>query len=213
MNKMQDDNFHYRFRKYVHKRRWLSIWHQLDEVLAMSPEKVLELGPGPGLFKALAGHFGINVETVDLDPKLEPDYVASATKLPMESDSYDCVCAFQMLEHLPYDRSLQAFGEMVRVTKNHIVISLPDAKKILACWFYLTNLGRKTIHLPMPRLRQLEHEFDGEHYWEINKKGYPLQKIINDFTSERQVRMRITYRVDEQPYHRFFVFEKIKKKL
>lgn len=209
MNQKQVDKHHYRFSKYVHKRRWISIYHQLDEVLALEPETVLELGPGPGLFKLLAGHFNIRVETVDLDPDLKPDYVASAEKLPMEKGSYDCVCAFQMLEHLPYEQSQQAFSEMVRVTKKNIVISLPDAKAMWVYSLHIPKVGRKIIHLPRPRFNKVEHKFDGEHYWEINKKGYSLQKIINDFTCERKVSLVKTYRVDEQPYHRFFVFEKI----
>jgi len=150
MNQKQVDKSHYRFSKYVHKKRWLSIWHQLDEVLSLEPQTVLELGPGPGLFKTLAGHFGIRVETVDLDPELEPDYVASATDLPMENDSYDCVCAFQMLEHLPYDQSIKAFDEMARVAKDHVVISLPDAKAVWVYMLHIPKLGRKTIHIPRP---------------------------------------------------------------
>ncbi len=208
MKSIQVDKGHYRFSKYLHKSRWLSIWHQLDEVLSLEPESVLELGLGPGLFKALASHYGIKVETVDLDPDLKPDYVASADKLPIENDTYDCVCAFQMLEHLPYKQSQQAFSEMVRVTKKYIVISLPDANTKWVYSLHIPKLGRKIIHFPRPRFNKIEHKFDGEHYWEINKKGYPLQKIINDFTCNEQVRHIKTYRVEEYPYHRFFVFKK-----
>jgi predicted SAM-dependent methyltransferase len=207
MKSIQVDKSHYCFSKYVKKMRWLSIWHQLDEVLSLEPHTVLELGPGPGLFKALATHFGIRVETVDLDPELEPDYVTSATELPMENDSYDCVCAFQMLEHLPYDQALQVLGEMIRVTKKHIVISLPDAKPVWVYMLHIPKLGRKTVHIPRPRLKKPVHEFDGQHYWEINKTGYSLGKVISDFTQNRASLIK-TYRVKEYPYHRFFIFTK-----
>jgi len=170
---------------------------------------VLEVGLGLGLFKALAVHFGVAVETVDIDPELNPDHVASATDLPFADNSYDCVCAFQMLEHLPYSQSLQAFGEMVRVAKDHIVISLPDGKKIWPYSLYIPKIGTVVFHIARPRLCFPIHRFQGEHHWEINKKGYPLRKIIDDFT-RLNVNMLKTYGVKMYPYHRFFVFSKVK---
>lgn len=52
-----------------------------------------------------------------------------------------------------------------------------------------------------------KHVFDGEHHWEIGKKGYLLKKIIDDLSQKSKLLK--TYRVPENPYHRFFVFEKI----
>jgi len=207
MNQKQVDKSHYHFSKYIHKRRWISIWHQLNEVLTLKPKNVLELGPGPGLFKLLANHFNLTVETVDLDPDLEPDYVASADKLPMEDDSYDCVCAFQMLEHLPYEQSLQAFNEMVRVAKKNIVISLPDAKRLWFFSMYIPMAGQLSFHIPRPRLHLKPHQFDGEHHWEINKEGYHLNKVVDDFT-RNNIKLIRSYRVEEHLKHRFLVFEK-----
>lgn len=205
----QVDISHYYFKKYLHKKRWISIWHQLDEILALNPSSILEIGPGPGVLKALTAHFGIKTETVDLDPELKPDYVALTTNLPFKDKSYDCVCAFQILEHLPYEQSLKAFGEMVRVAKGHVIISLPDAKSLWSYSLYIPKLQQyKIIHIPRPRLRREVHQFQGEHYWEINKRGFPLQKIINDFSAKNANLIR-TYRLDEWTYHRFFVFEKI----
>jgi len=186
------------------------MWHQLDEVLSLSPQSVLEIGPGPGIFKAVATSLGVNVETVDLDPELNPDYVSSATELPFPDNHYDCVCAFQMLEHLPYNQSILAFKEMVRVAKKHIIISLPDAKRVWPYSFYIPKIGEKFFHIPKPRLLQKKHLFDGEHYWEINKKGYPLKKIFIDL-KKNNVTLLKTYRVNEFSYHRFFVFQKAKQ--
>lgn len=206
MRQKQVQKNHYDFATYITKQRWTSLWHQLNEVSLLKPESILEIGPGPGTFKLNALNVGLNVETVDLDPELEPDHVASATNLPFEDQSYDLVCAFQMLEHLPYDISLQAFNEMIRVTKKNIVISLPDAKTVWEYQIYLPKLGSYSFFIPKPRLKPQEHIFDGEHYWEINKNNYPLNRIIADFSEN--IRLIKTFRVNQNPYHRFFVFEK-----
>ena len=95
----------------------------------------------------------------------------------------------------------------MRVSKKNVVISLPDAKTL---WFYsihIPKLGPIDFHIPRPQLKPKVHEFDGQHYWEINKKDYPLKKIV-DALLEHDVKMLKTYRVKEYSYHRFFVFEK-----
>ncbi len=222
MHNKQVDKTHYEFRKYMGKKRWISVWHQLDEVLSLNPSSILEIGPGPGVFKSMIELFleeipaqgdpnitngGGKIQTVDIDPELKPDYVASATDLPLENNSFDCVCAFQMLEHLPYDEALKAFMEMVRVSKRHVVISLPDAMKLYPYSMYIPKLGVRHFFIPRPRLKPKEHQFNGEHHWEINRRGYPLKKIIQDFCSN-DIGVLRTYRIREHLYHRFFVFEK-----
>jgi len=198
---------HYDFRTYMHKKRWISYWHQIDEVLRFGPSSILEIGPGPGLFKTIAGGFGIPVETVDIDPDLCPDYVASVFDLPFADQAYDVVCAFQMLEHLPYEKSLLAFAQMARVAKRGIVISLPDAR---GAWPLLIGLpfGRELSSLvPSPRFWARPHTFDGEHYWELNKKGYRLPDVTADLSSYGFALER-SYRVELFPYHRFLVFRR-----
>lgn len=196
---------HYEFSRYMIKARWASIWHQVDEVMRLHPEKVLEIGPGPGMFKLICANFDLKVETLDLDPELAPDHVGSATDLPFADNSYDVVCGFQMLEHLPYELALQAFKEMARVSKRNIVISLPDAKSIWRYHFSLPKLGSYDFYIPRPRLRRPTHTFDGEHYWEINKKGFELKKVVSDFSQYGTLTK--TYRVVGHTYHRFFVFD------
>lgn len=41
------DKSHYEFGKYVRKRRWASMRHQLDEVVKLNPDRVLEAGSTP----------------------------------------------------------------------------------------------------------------------------------------------------------------------
>jgi SAM-dependent methyltransferase len=195
---------HYQFNSYMSKERWCSVWHQLDEVIRLQPNNVLEIGPGPGVFSQMSRLFRIAVETFDLDPELQPDHVGSATALPFSDNVYDVVCAFQMLEHLPYEASLQAFKEMARVSRKYVVLSLPDAKPMWRYRFQLPKLGVQDFLIPRPRLSAPIHKFEGEHYWEINKRGYELTKVLKDLG---QICTLVkTYRVIENPYHRFFIF-------
>lgn len=205
--KKQVNKEHYEFGRYIEKRRWASMWHQLDEVLAFQPETVLEIGPGPGVFQALANKFGPRVETLDLDPDLNPDHISSADAMPFPDNAFDVVCAFQMLEHVPYDTSMAIFSEMARVAHKGIVISLPDAA---ACWpysFHIPTVGKLNILIPRPRVRPPQHEFDGEHYWEINKAGYSLDRVQKDLEKASKMRVSKMFRVHEHSYHRFFIFK------
>lgn len=203
--KKQVEKAHYEFSKYINKRRWASMWHQLDEVVKLKPKKVLEIGPGPGLFKATAIAVGLTVETLDIDPELNPDHVASVFDMPFEAGAFDVVCAFQMLEHLPYNKSLEAFKEMMRVARKGVVISLPDAKILWPMSVYIPKIGDVHFFIPRPKLLPQKHIFDGEHYWEINKKGFSLRKILDQFF-EPGWELEKTFRVFENPVQRFFVF-------
>lgn len=202
----QVDKSHYDFARYMTKRRWASLWHQLDEINRLRPERTLEIGPGASVLKPLARQFAIDVETLDLDPELAPDHVGSITSLPFADNAFDAVCAFQVLEHLPYESSLQGFREMARVSRRHLLISLPDARVLWLFQAHIPKLGAAQWLVPRPALGAKSHVFDGEHHWEINKKGFPLDRIIADFGAI--CRLTRTYRVPENPYHRFFVFEK-----
>jgi SAM-dependent methyltransferase len=197
----QVDCGHYDFDTYVKKKRWASLWHQIAEVRKCRADSILEIGPGPGIFKAVARQLGLPVETMDIDAELHPDHIGSATAIPFPSGSYDLVCAFQMLEHLPYEASLKAFSEMVRVSRGKVIVSLPDANRRLRF-----AIGRRWFFLATPRWRARRHAFNGEHYWEVGKRGYSLRKVIADFGQFAE--LEYTYRVDENPRHRFFVFRR-----
>lgn len=202
--KKQVSKSHYKFERYLSKVRWNSVWHQLDEVIQLDPNSVLEIGPGPGIFKKVAGLFDINVETLDLDPDLEPDHVGTVVDLPFVDGSFDIVCAFQVLEHLPYEESKEAFREIARVSRKYVIISLPDVKPVWHYRFHIPKLGIRTLSIPRPFFRPPENRFDREHFWEINKHGFPLSRIVHDFSSVMPLIK--TYQVMENPYHRFLIF-------
>lgn len=211
MNNKQVDLEHYSFKKYITKKRWSSIWHQLDEIISLQPKNVLEIGPGPGTLKQIASIFGIDVKTLDMDSDLDPDFISSASQIPISSCSFDVVCAFQVLEHMQIDQSLTAFSEMSRVAKKAVIISLPDAKTAWPFSITIPKLGPIRFYITNPLFRPSVHYFDGQHYWEINKKGFELPEITERLLAEApDYRLSKTYRVPENVYHRFLIFERVK---
>jgi len=56
-------------------------------------------------------------------------------------------------------------------------------------------------------LRVNTNNFEEENYWEIVKDDYPLHRIIKDIESAG-FKIVKTYRIFENPYHRFYIKER-----
>lgn len=198
------ENAHYEFSKYVSKKRWISYWHQLDEIFKHKPTNVLEIGVGSGIIKVLCDLFDVDIKTVDIDRDLKPNYVASVLDLPFDDNSFDLVVCFQVLEHINYEEFSKALSELYRVDRHYVVLSLPDARKVWSYQFYLPKIGSFYFHIPRPKIGEYVHKFDGQHYWEINKKGYSLNRIISDINKIGFI-LEKSYRVNENVYHQYLL--------
>src|SRR3989339_872338 len=67
---------------YSDKRRWMSYWHQIREILSFKPENVLIIGKGDGLIAEYLQLKNIKIITLDIDENIKPDIVASVIKMP-----------------------------------------------------------------------------------------------------------------------------------
>ena len=119
----------YDFAKYMKLNRWDSLWHQVRLIDSLKPLSILEVGIGNGLLRTICNHLGFQFTTVDIDPALKPEIVASVSELPLKSKSFDLSCAFQVLEHLPYQDALKGFQELCRISRKDVLISLPNAAR------------------------------------------------------------------------------------
>jgi ubiquinone/menaquinone biosynthesis C-methylase UbiE len=192
---------------YDSKGRFCCYWHQIHEIIILNPEKVLEVGIGNGfLFKYLKERM-INVITLDIDERLNPDIVGNILNIPFEDNSFDVVACYEVLEHQPYENFYKALSEIFRVSNAHAILSLPDVERVYRFNIRVPKLGEIKRLIPLPKFKKPLHEFNGEHYWEIGKAGYPLSKIIDDI-QRTGFKVESTYRVFENPYHRFFVLKK-----
>lgn len=82
-----------------------------------------EYRPGLSIMAADRSHTALQFVKTD---KTEADISA----LPFADDSFDCVCCLEVIEHLPvpvYERSLR---ELARISKKHIIISVPYAENL-----------------------------------------------------------------------------------
>jgi ubiquinone/menaquinone biosynthesis C-methylase UbiE len=169
------DKEHYDFSKYVNKDRFMSYYYQLKFIYEIKPKNILEVGCGNKFLKnILKDHF--NYKTLDIDSKLNPDYLGNVMEMPLKNSSFDLICCFQVLEHLPFHDFEKSLKELFRVSKRDVLISLPFSKIDLKAEIKLPFLKNKRIKMCISRFYK-EHKFDGQHYWEIGKKGYSLKKI------------------------------------
>ncbi len=76
----------------------------------------------------------------------------------------------------------------------------------------IPKIGEIKKLIPLPRLKKTIHKFGGEHYWEIGKIGYPLDRITNNI-KKKGFNIERTYRIFEHPYHRFFILRKMQRQL
>lgn len=197
---------HYSRHTYNSKDRWVSYWYQIRKVLQFNPKSVLEIGPGSKTVTDMLRKAGIGVTTADVAPDLVPDIIASVTKLPMPDDSFDLVLAAEVLEHLPFVEFPLALTEIHRVSKRYAVISLPHAGYVFSLEFKIPLLRKVELIYKLPFFWKT-HVFNGEHYWELGKRGYPVRKIKQIIITNGLKILECGLHADD-PAHYFFVLEK-----
>lgn len=143
--------------------------------------------------KLICGHMGIDHTSVDLAADLSPDILASALELPLADESFDLTCAFQVLEHMPYQDSLAAFRELCRVSRQDILISLPNAGAAFLLTLPLLGSLRQLLQLPLPTLQPMIRS----HHREIGRPGTGMGRLTRDL--RQSARLIRTFRVFDNP--------------
>lgn len=190
-------------RRYATPGRWASYWHQIDEVLALTPATCLIVGKGDGTIEDALTRAGVLVTTVDIDPELEPDVVADVLDLPFDEGSFDVVLAAQVLEHLPFDSFSRALRELSRVTRGPAILSLPQTGHQIAVQIALPYLPALRLFAVLPARSRWRGVSRKGHHWAIGARNYRrrgIEDVIRAFfVIER------TYTVTAHPGHRFYV--------
>lgn len=208
MNEMEIEHPNYFSPEYCHPGRMASYGYQIRETLNCKPKNILEIGIGNGIVAYVLKNFGVSVITLDHSEKLYPDVVASVTDMPLDDNSFDVVLCCEVLEHISYSEFEKALREICRVTRKHLIITLPDKGRFYSIAARLPLMSRvRKLCVECPFLMPKEHKYDGEHYWEIGKKGYRLSHVCKSIETAGFTIVR-TYRVPEIHWHRMLVAEK-----
>ena len=200
----------YNKESYISPRRWSSYAIQVREAMLIRPKRILEIGPGNGMVSGILRNMGFEVETLDIDERLGIDHTGSITDDEVRAKlagKFDLVIACQILEHIRYEDFQLAMRNIKAIAPN-AVVSLPHTD--LNSWFF--SLG---VKLPRMRRRdlswkiiykQVEHQFNGEHYWDMGTKGYPVRRIRRDIEALGWEIEKGFFNPDN-PYHYFFVLK------
>jgi hypothetical protein len=163
---------------YLTRERFLALREQLCALQQLNASSVLEVGPGPGFLTSLLRKGGISVTTLDFDARLQPDLVGDVTDIRQPDGRYDVACAFQVLEHIPWQHVGIALRELARVSRRHVVFSVPDHEGLntTTCGVTITILGR-SLSWSFKRKRFKDLSNSAEHNWEIGCRDVTVASV------------------------------------
>lgn len=177
---IQVDRSHYDVKSEI---AFLNLFNQVNDISLIvqanqiASPKILIVGVGDDLLNILLREkFGYYVKTFDIDEQLRPNLVGSVDKMSsIVHEKFDIVVCAHVLEHLPYEYFEQSLKEIKSIA-NYAIIYLPIAQVGLRFDFGLHPIFLKNFNFLSTWFFK-KHKFDGQHYWEIGTKGYPLSFI------------------------------------
>lgn len=197
---------------YLYKGRWISYWYQLKEITNLKGVKsILDIGPGNKIVSNILLQMGYNIKTLDIDSQTEPDIVADIKNIQeFVKDKFDLIICCQVLEHLPYSDFTLILKNLYQLTKKYLILTLPYTSKGTFKLYYeckILPFIKPVSWIEIFNFFPKKHIFNGQHYWEIGKKGYQLKRILTDI-NENGFKIITNYPIFENPYHYLIIAEK-----
>ena len=199
--------------KYDSKKRFISYWHQINEVRKLDTKSILVIGVGNKFLSNYLLKRNYKVTTLDHNITLEPDLMASVLGIPLTNNAFATVACYEVLEHMPFEQFKTSLREINRVCEKYALISLPDKSELLSVYFNVPILGeiKKSLNIILPNFLKSEAtdpDYVRGHYWSIGKKGYSLKKVKNEI-KKSGFKIKRTFRPFFVFRHRFFILEKV----
>jgi hypothetical protein len=209
-HKVQVADGYYARKTYNTLERFISYYYQSEIILGSDIESILEIGGGSGLLAEYLKGKGLKVSSCDFDARNNPDIISDVRHIDAPNKSYDAVCAFQVLEHIPFEDFDQALSELQRISRKYVFISLPCRSTYLEFVFkfpgirkiFKRNFFDFVIRYP---LKFGGFETSGQHYWEIDRKQFALSKVREALAKRFKIVKGFSPVLNK--YHYFFILE------
>jgi hypothetical protein len=211
---MKVDKNHYLQRKYASLERFISYFYQIDFIRKAKAKKILFIGVGDGLVSDYLKKIPeMEIVTYDIDPALHPDVVGDVRRLNFKDNEFDLVAAFEVLEHIPFKEFPMALSDLARISKEKVILSLPfrqmSFELIIRLPFIRTLFKRSFLRfLWIIPIRFPGPEVSGQHYWEIDRKQFPIKKIR--LIIKKNFDILFEQKALLNPYRYFFILQKKK---
>ena len=196
--------------QYENFQRFVSYFNQIHIIKTLDPKSILEIGVGSKFLYRYLKSKNYDITTADYDISLRPDIICDIRNNSFKSDSFDLVCAFEVLEHIPYEDALLALKELRMVTKKYIVISVPRS---CAYFGFAFVFGLPIYYKILSFSLRFPFFFidaiygNKQHQWELGRKNYSIRRFINDL-KRLQFKVYKKYHVRFHTQHYFIILEK-----
>jgi len=193
--------------------RILRHYYQYHLLEKLDFKDIIEVGIRYDILTHILRRSGFKTTTVDIDAESEPDVVADIRE-PLNV-SADLVLCFETLEHLPYSDFQKCLHNLRKAARKYVIISIPDVTPSLVVWLDIPMVSAVMAHYFKIKtgfmvqsglfgLLSRKFGFDGSHYWEAGKRGYPQKRIRRDI-EDTGMRIIKDYRSFFLPYHHYYV--------
>lgn len=191
--------------------RFVSYYNQKKNIISIAKnnrgKKILEVGKGNGFLSDYLKKRGFDIKTFDYNKNVKPDFFGDIKKIEnIIDEKFDIITCFEVLEHIKYEDVENVIKQFSQMTNEYLLISVPQCRLFFTLWIDVSVLHNHSFsfNIPIP----LKHKFDGEHYWELGKKGYSVKAF--------RVLLKKYFDLEQEDvhplntYHRSFILKKKK---
>ena len=164
---------------------------RISETISMIPQNIasiLEVGCGDGrVSKGIDGNFtliGTDIRSSEINKFPGTKFISDISNLPIKDKKFDLILSTEVLEHLDNKTFSQALGEISRVAKRYILITVPFEENLSVQWMKCSicaQIFHAWGHLRKFNSQNLKELFDGADL--VEKRFFsPNESRIPPFT-------------------------------